>query len=103
MFVRTQCFCPRCHAAALEPVAATDDSLEIRHIRTFAASFGFARREGGKRIGNEHTCIGAKAVVIENKVLEWSVFFKKGDEWSLCVEAESIVGEVDGVEVLQGD
>lgn len=41
----------------------------------------------------------AETVVVEVEVLEWDVRGEEGDEWCLHVETESIVVQVNGVEV----
>lgn len=92
---------PGGHAAVLEAVAAADDGLEVGHVVAFFAGGVFLRGEGGEGIGDEDAGGGAEAVVVEDEVAEGDVLGEEVDEGRLGVEAEGVVGEVDGVEVGQ--
>lgn len=50
-------------------------------------------------LGNKSAGRWAQAVVVKDQVLERSMLGKKGLKRRNCIEAESIVGEVDRVEI----
>lgn len=103
--MRPEAFRPRGHAAAFEPIAAADDRLQVRHraLWIFPPRIFFLGREGGECVGDQGAGVGAEAVVVEDEVLEGHVLAEEIDEGRLGVEAEGVVAEVDGVQVLQGE
>lgn len=58
-------FCPRCHAAVFKSVPAADYELEVGYVFAVFSGGGFLGGQGGQRVGNENTCRGTEAVVIQ--------------------------------------
>ena len=95
---------PRGHAAVFEAVAAADDGFEVGHGGgARGAGGGFLGGEGGEGVGDEDACGGAEAVVVEDEVAEGDMLGEEVDEGGLRVEAKGVVGEVDGIEVGEGE
>lgn len=95
---------PRRHAAVLEAVAAADDGFEVGHGGgAGGAGGGFLGGEGGEGVGDEDARGGAEPVVVQDEVAEGDMLGEEVDERGLRVEAEGVVGEVDGVEVREGE
>lgn len=99
LVVQAESLGPGGHAAVFQPVATADDCLEVGHILSLLARLLLLCVELRERIGDQDTGVGAQAVVVEVEVLQGDVCGEEGDEWRLCVEAKSVVVEVDGVEL----
>lgn len=93
---------PGGHGACFETVAAADDGLEVRDGFAFGASGGFLGGEGHEGFGDQSAGCGTQAIVVEDQVLQGYMLCEEGLEGRDGVEAKSIVGEVDGVEVREG-
>ena len=92
-------FCPCCHTAILKTIATADDELEVWDFFAFFSRGFLLRSECGERIGDEDTGCGAKTVVVEVEVSEGCVLRQEVYERGNGVEAECVVGEIDGVEI----
>lgn len=101
--MRGVCLCPGGHAAVLQAVAAADDGLEVGHVLAFLAGGFLLLGECGEGICDEDAGGGAEAVVVQDEVAEGDVLGEEVDEGRLGVEAEGVIGKVDGVEVGEGE
>lgn len=59
--------------------------------------------EGRERIGDQDAGCGAEAVVVEVEVAQWGMLGEEVDERGNRVQAEGVVGKVDGVKFGEGE
>lgn len=89
------------HRAGFQAVATADDGFEIWDGLALLARGDLLLVQRGERVGDHDAGVWAEAVVVEVEVLEWDVRGEEGNERCLHVETESVVVQVDGVELWE--
>jgi hypothetical protein len=93
------CLRPCGHAAVLEAVAAADDGLEVWDVFALLLSGLLLLGERSEGIRNKDSSGRTEPVVVKDQVAEGYVLGEEVYQGCLGVQPESIVGEVDGVEL----